>query len=453
MSEKEEIGNKGNIMGYEPIGKLIMKISLPIMISMLVQALYNIVDSIFVSWLSEEALTAVTLAYPLQNLMIAFSVGTAVGVNSLLSRRLGEGKVEEADKAGRNGVFLAFMTWLGFALFAFIFARPFLALFTEDPELLSMSLVYARICLIASGGIFIEVTCERIMQATGDSFHPMITQTVGAIANIILDPIFIFTLKMGVAGAAIATVIGQILAAVLAVYYIKRNKHIDLSMKGFKPEGYVIKEIYAVGVPTIITNSISTVMVSALNGILIAFSTTAISVFGIYFKLQSFVFMPIFGLSAGMIPIIGFNYGAKNRHRITDTVRKGAIISFSIMFAGFLIFQFLPQILLGMFNSSAEMNAIGIPALRIISYCFLPASISIALGAAFQGTGIGVYTMITSILRQLGILVPAAFIMSKIWGISGAWGAFVVADIVGLALSIVFYLRVYNTKIKPLEEK
>lgn len=452
MSEMEEIKIKGNIMGHETIGKLIMKISLPIMISMLVQALYNIVDSIFVSWLSEEALAAVTLAYPLQNLMIAFSVGTAVGVNSLLSRRLGEEKEEEADKAGRNGVFLAFATWVGFALFAFLFARPFLAAFTDDAELLSMSLVYARICLIASGGIFIEVTCERIMQATGDSIHPMITQTVGAIANIILDPIFIFTFNMGVAGAAIATVIGQVIAAILAIYFIIRKKHINLNMRGFRPEGRIIKEIYAVGVPTIITNSISTVMVSALNGILIAFSTTAVSVFGVYFKLQSFVFMPVFGLSAGMIPIIGFNYGAKNRHRITETVKKGAMISFAIMFTGFLIFQFCPRLLLGMFNSSAEMDALGIPALRIISFCFLPASISIALGAAYQGTGVGLYSMITSILRQLGVLIPAAFIMSRIWGIEGAWWAFAVADIVGLALSIVFYLDIYRKKIVVLKK-
>lgn len=453
MEESEERKIKGNIMGYEPIGKLIMKISLPIMISMLVQALYNIVDSIFVSWLSEEALAAVTLAYPLQNLMIAFAVGTAVGVNSLLSRRLGEGKEEEADNAGRNGLFLALMTWLGFALFAFLFAKPFLALFTDDPELLSMSLVYARICLIASGGIFLEVTGERIMQATGDSFHPMITQTVGAIINIILDPIFIFTFGMGVSGAAIATVIGQVVAAILALYFIHRNKHINLMMKGFKPESHIIREIYSVGVPTIITNSISTVMVSALNGILIAFSTTAVSVFGVYFKLQSFVFMPVFGLSAGMIPIIGFNYGAKNRHRITETVRKGCMISFSIMLVGFLIFQFCPRFLLGLFNSSEEMNALGIPALRIISFCFLTASISIALGATFQGTGIGVYAMIISILRQLGILVPAAFIMSRIWGINGAWWAFSVADLIGLGLSIVFYLDVYRKKIKPLQKK
>ena len=452
MSEEIEKKTKLNIMGTETIGKLIMKISLPIMISMLVQALYNIVDSIFVSWLSEEALAAVTLAFPLQNLMIAFSIGTAVGVNSLLSRRLGEEKYDEADSAGRNGIFLAFATWLGFAVFALLFAKPFLGMFTSDSELLSMSVVYARICLIASLGIFIEVTCERIMQASGDSFHSMITQTVGAITNIILDPIFIFTFRMGVAGAAIATVIGQVVAAILAVYFIHRGKHINLSMRGFRPRAKVIREIYQVGFPTIITNSISTLMVSALNGILIAFSTTAVSVFGIYFKLQSFIFMPVFGLSAGMISIIGFNYGAKNRHRITETIRKGCMISFGIMFTGFLIFQIFPELLLLMFNSSEEMDRMGIPALRIISFCFLPASISIELGAAFQGTGIGLYTMIISILRQLGILVPAAFIMSRIFGLAGAWWAFSVSDIVGLALSIAFYMDIYRKKIKPLSK-
>lgn len=450
MSDENTRKNKSAMMGKESIGKLIMKVSLPIMISMLVQALYNIVDSIFVSWLSEEALAAVTLAYPLQNLMIAFAIGTAVGVNSLLSRRLGEGKEEEADNAGRNGIFLSILTWLGFALFGIIFAKPFLALFTEDDQLLSMALSYSRICLIASIGIFIEVTCERIMQASGDSFHSMITQTVGAIANIILDPIFIFTFKMGVAGAAIATVIGQIIAAILAVFFIIRGKHININMRGFKPKGNTIVDIYRVGFPTIITNSISTLMVSALNGILIAFSTTAVSVFGVYFKLQSFVFMPVFGLSAGLISIIGYNYGAKNRHRITETVRKGCMISFGIMAVGFLFFQLFPHLLLNMFNSTEQMYALGIPALRIISFCFLPASISIALGSAFQGTGIGMYTMIISILRQLGILVPAAYIMSKLFGIGGVWWAFSVSDIIGLALSITFYLRIYRMKIKPL---
>lgn len=444
---------KRNIMGYEPIGKLIFKISFPIMLSMLIQAMYNIVDSIFVSWLSEEALAAVTLAFPLQNLMIAFGIGTAVGVNSLLARRLGEGNYRDAEKAGNNGLFLSFCTWLLFAIIGLLFAKPFLSLFTKDAELLGMATSYSRIVLIISCGIFFEVTCERIMQATGDSIHPMITQTVGAVANIILDPIFIFTLEMGVAGAAIATVIGQLVAMAMAFYFVFKNKQIHLSLKGFKPERNIISDIYAVGVPTIITNSISTVMVSGINGILIAFSTTAVSIFGIYFKLQSFVFMPIFGLSAGLVPIIGFNYGARNRHRITETVRKGCIIGFLIMAVGFLVFQFFPEELLGMFKSSPEMDAMGIPALRIISINFMMAAVSIAMGATFQAVGVGIYTMIVSIGRQLVILLPGAFILSRIAGITGVWLAFPFSEIVGLCITVLLYIRIYRNKIRPLEEK
>lgn len=442
-----------NIMGYEPIGKLIFKISFPIMLSMLIQAMYNIVDSIFVSWLSEEALAAVTLAFPLQNLMIAFAIGTAVGVNSLLARRLGEGNYKDAEASGNNGIFLSFCTWLLFAVIGIAFAKPFLGLFTNDPELLGMATSYSRIVLIISCGIFFEVTCERIMQATGDSIHPMITQTVGAIANIILDPIFIFTLGMGVAGAAIATVIGQIMAMALAFIFVFRNKHIHLSLKKFRPDRKIIGDIYAVGVPTIITNSISTVMVSGINGILIAFSTTAVSIFGIYFKLQSFVFMPIFGLSAGLVPIIGFNYGARNRHRITETVRKGCIIGFIIMAAGFLVFQLFPEALLGMFKSSAEMDAMGIPALRIISINFMMAAISIAMGSTFQAVGVGIYTMIVSIGRQLVILLPSAFVLSRIAGISGVWWSFPFAEVVGLMITIFLYVRIYRNKIRPLQEE
>lgn len=448
--ENQETREK-NIMGYEPIGRLIMKISLPIMISMVVQALYNVVDSIFVSWISEEALTAVTLAFPLQNLMIAFAIGTAVGVNSLLSRRLGEERYKDAEAAAGNGILLALFTWILFVIFGIFFTRPFLAMFTNDIALLNDSVVYTRICLILSFGIFFEITSERIMQATGDSFHPMITQGIGAIANIILDPIFIFTLNMGVAGAAIATVIGQVIAMMLAIYYVRKNKYIKVSIRKIRPDWQIIKGIYAVGVPTIITNSIGTVMVSALNGILIAFSTTAVSVFGVYFKLQSFIFMPVFGLSSGLIPIEGFNYGAKNRHRITEAVRKGVIIALIIMTAGLLVFQFFPEFLLGMFNANEEMLRYGIPALRIISICFIPAAIAIALGSTFQAVGKGIFTMIISISRQLAALVPIAFFLSRAMdSVLGAWIAFPLAEIVGLTLSIIFYITVYKKMIRPL---
>lgn len=449
---REENTDKRNIMGYESIGKLIIKISLPIMISMLVQAMYNIVDSIFVSWVSEEALAAVTLAYPLQNLIIAFGIGTAVGVNSLLARKLGEGKEEEASSAARHGLLLAFVTYIVFALFGLFLSRPFLSAFTDSASLLDMADSYAKICLICSFGIFFEITCERIMQATGDSVHPMITQTAGAIFNIIFDPVFIFVFDMGVAGAAIATVMGQILAGALALFFAYRNRFINLRMKNFKARKSTVKDIYAVGFPTIITNSIGTLMVSALNGILIAYSMTAVSVFGIYFKLQSFVFMPVFGLSAGLIPIIAYNYGARNRHRITEAVRKGCIIAFAIMAVGFLIFQLAPQLLLKMFNSTAEMDRIGMISFRIISWSFLFAAFSIAIGSSFQATGYGIFTMITSIGRQLVILVPCAYILSALMGLDGVWYAFILSDIIGLALTIILYRIVYKKKIKPLEE-
>ena len=443
---------KENIMGYESIPRLIAKLSLPLMLSMLIQALYNVVDSIFVARVSEAALTAVSLAYPLQNLMIAFGIGTAVGVNSYLARKLGEKKQQEAEAAADNGFFLAIVTWLAFALFGIFGTRPFLSIFTDDPELLQLSVDYAAICLIFSFGIFIDITAERIMQATGDSIHPMITQSLGAITNIILDPVFIFGFGMGVKGAAIATVIGQIVSMIAALYFVSRNKYVKLhlSLRGFRPSGKIIKEIYTVGVPTIIMNSVSTVMVSALNSILIAFSATAVSVLGVYFKLQSFVFMPVFGLQAGMIPIVAYNYGARKRKRMTKTLKTGGTIAVLIMIVGFLIFQFLPDLLLSFFAASEEMLRIGRPALRIISICFIPAAISISLTSAFQATGVGYAAMIVSIVRQLAVLLPVASLLARSGVLDNVWLAFTIAEAVGLTLSILFYIHVYRTKIAAI---
>ncbi len=441
-----------NIMGYESIPKLIVKLSLPLMLSMLIQALYNIVDSIFVARVSEASLTAVSLAYPLQNLMIAFGIGTAVGVNSYLARKLGEKKQYEAEAAANNGFFLAIITWLVFALFGIIGTRPFLSIFTSDQELLQLSYDYASICLIFSFGIFIDITAERIMQATGDSIHPMITQSLGAITNIILDPVFIFLFDMGVKGAAIATVIGQIVSMIAALYFVSKNKYVKIhfSLKGFRPSGKIIKEIYAVGVPTIIMNSVSTVMVSALNSILIAFSATAVSVLGVYFKLQSFVFMPVFGLQAGMIPIVAYNYGARKKTRMTRTLKTGGTVAVVIMALGFLLFQFMPDVLLSFFAASEEMLRIGRPALRIISICFIPAAISISLTSAFQATGVGYAAMIVSIVRQLAVLLPVASLLAATGILDNVWFAFTVAEAVGLILSVLFYIYVYRTKIKPI---
>ena len=441
---------KENIMGYEPIPKLIIKISLPLMLSMLIQALYNIVDSIFVSRVSEASLTAVSLAFPLQNLMIAFAVGTAVGVNSFLARKLGEGNRKEAEKTAANGIFLAILTWLAFALFGIFGTGPFLSLFTEDPELLRLSTGYAKICLILSFAVFIDITAERIMQATGDSIHPMITQSLGAITNIILDPVFIFTFGMDVYGAAIATVIGQVVSMISALYFLKKNQYVRLHFRGIRPSGRIIKEIYAVGVPSIIMQSVSTVMVSALNSILIAFTATAVSVLGVYFKLQSFVFMPVFGLQAGMIPIIAYNYGAHKRHRMTKTLKTGGLIAVSIMIIGFAIFQFLPDLLLSFFAASEEMLSIGRPALRIISICFIPAAISISLTSAFQATGVGYAAMVVSIVRQLAVLLPVASLLAATGVLDNVWLSFTVAEAVGLTLSICFYAYVYKKKIKPI---
>ena len=439
-----------NIMGREPILSLLVKISLPLMISMLVQALYNIVDSIFVAMVSETALTAVSLVFPLQNLLIAFGVGTGVGMASFMSRKLGEKDVETAEKVAGNGLTLSVITWVFYALLGLIFSRPFLMLFTHDEILLELSVEYAVIVTTCSIFMFLSLINERILQGTGDSMSSMISQLSGAITNIILDPVFIFTFNMGIKGAAIATIIGQAVGCFISFYFVKRNKYISIKMHHLKLQKNIVSSIYSVGAPTIITNSIGTVMTSALNGILIAFSTTAVSVFSVYFKLQSFVFMPIFGLSSGMVPIIAYNYGAKKKERMIETVRDGSVIGLCIMVLGTLCFNIFPTSLLSLFSATDEMYRIGIPALKIISLCFSFAAISIGLSSTFQATGFGIGTMITSIIRQLLVLIPIAYLFSKLWGLDGVWWSFPVAEAVGLIVSIVLYVYVYKTRIKNL---
>ena len=370
---------KSNIMQSETIPRLLFKMSFPMMLSMLIQALYNVVDSIFVAMVSETALTAVSLAFPLQNLLIAAAVGTGVGVNSLLSRRLGEGRTEEANAVASSALFLALALSVIFIAIGLFLAKPFLALFTDSSELLELSASYSRICLIISFGCMFSITIEKLIQATGNSVQPMTMQLTGAIMNIVLDPVFIFFFGLGVNGAAIATVLGQIGSMVLAFIFLKKNSYITIRLKDIRPKAKIIGEIYQVGLPTIIMNSIGTVMVSVINAILIGFSATAVSVFGVYFKLQSFVFMPVFGLNNGIIPILGFNYGAKNRKRMTATMKLGLLVALTIMILGTLLFQLFPSELLSLFSASEEMYAIGIPALRIISLCFIPAAISIIL--------------------------------------------------------------------------
>ena len=446
-----ENATKENIMGKEGITPLLFRISLPLMISMLVQALYNIVDSMFVARLSETALTAVSLAFPLQNLLIAFGVGTGVGMASFLSRKLGERDEESATKVAGNGISIASITWAVFAVLGLTVVKPFLNLFSDDAELLGLSTGYSEIVMVFSLFMFLSMMNERILQGTGDSFSSMLSQMTGAITNIILDPIFIFTLGFGVNGAAAATVIGQGVGCAVSFICVLRNRFIHIEPRHLKIEKRMVKAIYAVGAPTIITNSIGTVMTGAINAILIAFSTTAVSIFSVYFKLQSFVFMPIFGLSSGMVPIIAYNYGARKRKRVTETIWKGTFIASVIMILGTLAFNFFPRELLSLFSATEEMYRIGIPALKMISLCFVPAAISIGLGSSFQATGYGVGTMIVSICRQLMVLIPVAYILSKFLGINGVWLSFIVAEIIGLVVSIAIYLRVYSSRIRPIE--
>ena len=449
-SSMDKDSTQENIMGREPILSLLVKISLPLMISMLVQALYNIVDSIFVAMVSETALTAVSLVFPIQNLLIAFGVGTGVGMASFMSRKLGEKDVETAEKVAGNGITLSVITWVFYALLGFIFSRPFLMLFTQDETLLELSVEYSIIVTTCSIFMFLSLINERILQGTGDSMSSMISQLSGAITNIILDPVFIFTFNMGIKGAAIATIIGQAVGCFISFYFVKRNKYLSIKKHHLKLQKHIVSSIYNVGAPTIITNSIGTVMTSALNGILIAFSTTAVSVFSVYFKLQSFVFMPIFGLSAGMVPIIAYNYGARKKERMIETVKDGSIVGLCIMVLGTLCFNIFPTSLLSLFSATEEMYRIGIPALKIISLCFSLAAISIGLSSTFQATGFGIGTMITSIIRQLLVLIPVAYLFSKLWGLDGVWWSFPVAEAVGLIVSIALYIYVYKTRIKNL---
>ena len=444
-------------MGTAPILPLIFSMSLPAMFSMLVQALYNIVDSYFVAQVSEKALAAVSLAFPLQNLLIAFAVGTAVGVTSLISRRLGQGLQEEANAAATHGILLAVATWVLFALYGAFFSTPFFHLFETDPEIIQMGDTYISICCIFSFGVFVEICLERTLQATGNMIWPMIFQLIGAVTNIIMDPILIFGWfglpAMGVAGAAIATVMGQILAMVVAALVVTFGKHdVHVSFRRFRLSWRTIKDIYVVGIPSIVMQSIGTVMTMALNGILSGFSTAAYTVFGIYFKLQSFVFMPVFGLNQGLLPILGYNYGARNRKRMMTAFRDGCAIALVIMAAGMAVFLAAPQWLLSIFNASAELLEIGIPALRIICTCFLFAALGIVCSTLFQAVGKGVYSLIVSLMRQLAALVPAAWILAQVTQqVVFVWWAFPIAECVSLVVSLLFFLRLYNKEIKHLE--
>ena len=447
-----------NKMGTMPVRRLLISMSLPMIISMLVQALYNIVDSVFVYMINQAALTAVSMAFPIQNLLIAVSAGTCVGVNALLSRSLGEKNAKNANLAAANGLFLAFLSFLVFAVFGLFGARLFFESQTDNPVIIEYGVQYLQIVCIFSFGLFGEMMFERILQSTGQTFYCMITQGTGAIINIILDPILIFGLagmpKMGIQGAAAATVFGQIVAMVLAgCLNHAKNKDVRISFKGFRPHGRTISVIYQVGVPSIIMQSISSVMTFGLNKILITFSETAVAVFGVYFKLQSFIFMPIFGLNNGMIPIIAYNYGARNRKRIMETVRLSIGIAVGIMFIGLTVFQLMTPQLLMLFQADADMLSIGVPALRIISLSFLFAGYCIIVGSVFQAMGNGVYSLMVSVARQLVCILPLAYFFARTFGLHMVWYSIPLAEITSVVLSSILFRKIYVEKIRPLGEK
>lgn len=449
MSEKE------NRMGVMPVGKLLVSMSVPMMISMLVQALYNVVDSMFVAQLNENALTAVSLAFPVQNLMIAVGAGTGVGVNALVSRSLGEKNTEYANKGANNGIWLALFSFLAFAVLCGVFGRLFFSVQTNDTQIVEYGTAYVRIVGILSFGLFFQFIFERLLQATGKTIYTMVTQSLGAIINVILDPIMIFGLfgfpRMEVAGAALATVIGQIVAACLALWFNRKKNHeLHISLRKYRVSGRVIGNIYSVGIPSIIMASIGSVMTFGMNKILMAFTSTATAVFGVYFKLQSFVFMPVFGLNNGMVPIIAYNYGARKPDRMVRTIKLSSMLAISIMFVGLLIFQILPAPLLKIFNASDKLLEIGVPALRIISISFLVAGFAITSSSVFQALGHGVLSLLVSVLRQLVVLLPVAFLLSKVGGLSAIWWSFPIAEVASGLSSALFLRHVYKKEIKPL---
>lgn len=444
-----------NKMGIMPVNKLLLTMSIPMMISMLVQAMYNVVDSIFVAQVSENALTAVSLAFPMQNLLISVGVGTGVGVNALLSKSLGEKNFYMANKAANNAIFLAIMSWLVFVLIGFFFIRQFFVFQTDVEEIIDYGTQYLEICCVFSLGVFMQVASERLLQATGKTLYSMVIQSFGAIVNIILDPILIFGMfglpRLEVAGAAIATVTGQTLSMLLGLFLnIKFNKEIVLKASEIRPYMPAVKRIYSVGVPSIIMSSVGSVMTFGMNKILIAFSTTATAVFGVYFKVQSFFFMPVFGLNNGVVPIIAYNYGAKKGERMIKTIKLAIMYATGLMLVGLTVFQLFPDVLFLMFKASPNMLSIGIPCFRTISISFIFAGFCIVSGSVFQAVGNGFLSLWVSIGRQLVVLLPAAYILARFGNVNLVWWSFPIAEIASLSLSLIFLRRIIKTKIKPL---
>ena len=444
-----------NKMGVMPIGKLLINMALPMIISMLVQALYNVVDSIYVSQISENAVTALSLAFPIQNLQIGFAVGIGVGVNALLSKSLGQKDQENANFAAGNGAVIMVIATVVFMIFGIVGVEPFFRIQTDVPATLEASITYTRICSIGCLGVFISILCERLLQSTGRTIYTMITQSMGAIINIILDPILIHGQlglpAMGIAGAAWATIIGQWASAILGIIFnLTCNPEVHLHPKYFRLRGKTVAPILTVGIPSVVMNGIGSVMTFGMNQILQGFRETATSVFGVYFKLQSFFFMPLFGLNNATISIIAYNYGARRPERIMKTLKISSISALTLMSTGMLIFQFAPELLLSMFNPSQDFMTMGCAALRTISFAFPIAAVCIALSASFQALGNGIYSTIISLARQLIVLLPAAYLLSLSGDVNLVWWSYPIAEIISGALTFYFFLRIYRQRIKPL---
>ena len=448
---------KENKMGVMPVPKLIITMSLPIMASMLVQALYNIVDSIFVAQISEHALTAVSMAFPIQNLMIAVATGTGVGINALLSRNLGAKNFDKVDEIASHAIFLAAASYFVFLLIGLFGSEAFFRSQTDIEEIIVSGTQYIRACCCLSLGMFVAILCERMLQSTGKTMLSMYSQGAGAITNIIMDPILIFGLfgfpEMGVVGAAYATVLGQIVSAIISVLLnIKKNTELHIRLKGFRPNFGLIKQIYGIGIPSIIMASIGSVMNYGMNRILLGFTSTAAAVFGVYFKLQSFIFMPVFGLNNGVIPVIAYNYGAGNKDRVVKAIKSSALIAIIIMTAGVIAFQTIPDVLLKMFDASETMLFIGVPALRVISLSFIFAAVGIACSSAFQALGYAFYSMLMSIVRQLVVILPVAYLLSLTGEVRLVWFAFPIAEVVAIILCAFFMAYIYKTVISKIGE-
>lgn len=442
-------------MGVLPVGKLLASMAWPAILSMTINALYNIVDSIFVAMLSEKALTAVSLVLPIQIFMIAMAVGSGVGINSLIARKLGSRSFEDADKAASTSLRIAVFNYSFFAFIGIFLAKPFIGAFTDDPSIYDQGIIYLRIITMFSLFIMVQIIVEKVLQATGNMIAPMLISLLGAIVNLILDPILIFGLlgmpRLEMTGAAVATIIGQFCAMTLGLIILFSKDHaVNIKIKGFKVDWQIVKDIYGVGLPSMIMQSIGSIMVLGYNSIL-AQSATAVAVLGVYFRLQSFVFMPVFGLNQGAMPIIGYNFGARNRERLMEAYKKALISAVMIMVLGFALFQIFPRQLLLLFSASENMMAIGIPALRIISLCFIPAAFDVMMSAFFQATGHGLYSLFASMIRQLVGILPLAYILLEMGGVIASWYSIPLAEILGLTYSTIMFRKLYRRDILTLE--